>query len=511
MKPLLLYRDRNFHLEEGLPPHHHELVKDLALDLLFDAMAGGDQFLRDVASKAVLSGLTDPTDIAYRQQVLHDCLAHPGVIATLYAIAVEAIERERKIYHSFFQSPESVLHRSVEVMEVFVSLLKQLRSIADQQAHAFRSEGFVRFFRMLQAELSDDYFRAVEEHLENLRFRRGVTVSARLGKGNKGTDYVLRRPRKSEPWWRQWLSLGRESPYTLVIAERDINGIKALADLRGRAINETANVLAQSADHVLSFFTQLRTELGFYIGCLNLHTRLVEKGEPLCFPEPLSAGGPLLSARGLYNPCLSLTVNGRVVGNDLEADGKSLVMITGPNQGGKSTFLRSIGLAQLMMQCGMFVAADSFRASVCEGLFTHFRREEDPTMESGKLDEELRRMGHIADQVTPRSLVLFNESFSATNEREGAEIASGILRALLEAGIRVVFVTHSFELAHGWYERSSNSMLFLRAERAADGRRTFRLAEGEPLPTSYGEDLYRRIFGDFSVVGAASTPDGSAA
>ena len=64
-------------------------------------------------------------------------------------------------------------------------------------------------------------------------------------------------------------------------------------------------------------------------------------------------------------------------------------MITGANQGGKSTFLRSVGLAQLMMQCGMFVAAESLRASVGQRLFTHYKREEDAAMESGKLDEEL--------------------------------------------------------------------------------------------------------------------------
>ena len=54
----------------------------------------------------------------------------------------------------------------------------------------------------------------------------------------------------------------------------------------------------------------------------------------------------------------------------MDADGKSLVIITGANSGGKSTFLRSAGLAQLMMQCGMFVAAGSFRASVCKRVFT---------------------------------------------------------------------------------------------------------------------------------------------
>lgn len=176
-------------------------------------------------------------------------------------------------------------------------------------------------------------------------------------------------------------------------------------------------------------------------------------------------------------------------------------MITGADQGGKSTFLRSVGLAQLMTQCGMFVGANSYRAAVCDGLFTHFKREEDVTMSGGKLDEELKRASEIADQVTPTSLLLFNESFAATNEREGAEIAQAIIRALLDLGAKVVFVTHSYELARSFHDRRMPNALFLRAERQPDGKRTFRQIEGEPLPTSYGADLYAQVFGGAPVAG----------
>lgn len=199
--------------------------------------------------------------------------------------------------------------------------------------------------------------------------------------------------------------------------------------------------------------------------------------------------------RELYDVCLALTMKQTVVGNSVNADNKDLLIITGANQGGKSTFLRSIGLAQLMMQCGMFVPAESFCANLCEGLFSHYKREEDKTMKSGKFEEELGRMSDIADLVRSNSLILFNESFAATNEREGSEIAGQIVRALLQKGVKVFFVTHQYEFAHGFYEKKLKNALFLRAERQTDGERTFKLSEGEPLQTSYGEDLYRTIFG----------------
>jgi DNA mismatch repair ATPase MutS len=210
----------------------------------------------------------------------------------------------------------------------------------------------------------------------------------------------------------------------------------------------------------------------------------------------VAAGERKHSFKGLYDVCLALSVKQRIVGNDVKADNKDLVIITGANQGGKSTFLRSIGLGQMMMQCGMFVAAESFCSNVCDGLFTHYKREEDATMKSGKFDEELSRMSDIADNMTSNSMVLFNESFAATNEREGSEIGRQIVCALLEKGIKIFFVTHLYAFAHGFVVERMERVLFLRAERQADGQRTFKLVEGEPLQTSFGGDLYNMIFGD---------------
>jgi DNA mismatch repair ATPase MutS len=202
-----------------------------------------------------------------------------------------------------------------------------------------------------------------------------------------------------------------------------------------------------------------------------------------------------VNVTGLGQKGSAMTQIARFEGEDVDADGKQLVVITGANQGGKSTFLRSVGLAQLMMQAGMFVGAEAFSANTCAGVFTHFKREEDPTMTRGKLEEELQRMSEIADSIRPTSLLLCNESFASTNEREGSEIGRQVVGAMTEAGVKVFYGTHLFDLAHGFYRQELETGLFLRAERLPDGRRTFRLLDGEPLPTSYGPESYRRIFG----------------
>jgi len=117
-------------------------------------------------------------------------------------------------------------------------------------------------------------------------------------------------------------------------------------------------------------------------------------------------------------------------------------------------------------------------------------------MEGGKLDEELGRMSQLVDRLAPHAIVLCNESFASTNEREGSEIARQIVRAMLARRIKVLYVTHMYDLAHNLHAQELDTALFLRAQRESDGRRTYKLLEAEPLPTSYGEDSYRRIFGD---------------
>jgi len=496
MKAFLMFKDQDFDLRRKLPLNEQALTQDLELNTLFNAMALGDKFLFDVAKWAVLCGLNnDLNTILYRQDILKDCLKNPSIVRDIYDIAVGAIEGEKKSYWSFFSKyPGAILSRSIEVLQMSVGVLKRLRNVADEHADKFDSKGFRAFFAMLKRELGDEYFGCVENHLKELKFRDGVLMSAELGKGNKGTNYVLRQSQEKKQSWMERIFAKKPPVYTYNIHPRDESGFRALSELRERGINLVANALAQSTDHILSFFNLLRTELAFYVGCLNLHGQLAQMGEPISFPLPTASSERRQSFNELYDICLALTMKQKIVGNDVNADNKDLVIVTGANQGGKSTFLRSIGLAQLMVQCGMFVPAESFCSNICDGLFTHYKREEDATMKSGKLDEELSRMSDIVDHITSNPMLLFNESFAATNEREGSEIARQITCALLEKGMKIVFVTHLYEFAHGFVDKRMENAIFLRAERQADGGRTFKLVEGEPLQTSYGEDLYRALW-----------------
>jgi hypothetical protein len=500
VKVHLLFADGDFDFGARPVPSEESLVRDLELDRIFSAMASGDPYVDKVVRDVVPHGLSSPAAIRYRQDVVRDFIMNPDLASELYGVCVRSVE-ERKgnwgIWGRSSTNPTSILSGSARELEMFVGMLKELRSIAESYAAKVHSEGLRGFIASVEENLTDEYFATIEDHLQCLRFREGVLMSAVLGPDLSGREFVLRRPTSTKATWRQKLGIGPKSGYSFTVPPRDEAAAQALENLRARGVNQVANAVARSSDHVQSYFTLLQTELAFYLGCLNLRAALSDKGVALCFPDPSPTRPLELHASALRDPSLALQSKDPVFGNDLSADGKPLIIVTGANSGGKSTFLRSIGLAQLFMQCGCFVAAESFGASLRHGVFTHFIREEDASMTRGRLDDELARMSHIIDGIGAGGLLLCNESFASTNEREGSEIGRQVVRALLDSAVRVVYVTHQFDFADSFYRSPTRSAaLFLAAERDEYGARNFKIAEHDPEPTSYGADIYAKVFAE---------------
>jgi hypothetical protein len=491
IKTHLMFRNKDFIPGEvSLCRGKEYLSADLGTDRILAAMACGDDCIRASCTAALFSPLQTEGEIRYRQDILKDSFMCPEIMKTLYMLSQEALDEARKSWYwldSRFLS--GTFSSAVGLLNLHVKKLMLVRSAADRFKSKVKSEGLQAFFTSLQENLDDSYFRELNDCLDELANRDGILIGASAGSNLQGTSYVyLRKNRKS--FRRRW---ALAPSYTL--PERDERGAADLSNRTDRALNEPVNALAQSAENLKLFFTTLRDESAFYIGCRNLAGGLTGTGMKITIPETARNGTSACTVHGMYDAGLVLARRSAAVPNDFAVSGKKLCIITGANQGGKSTFLRSIGQAQLMAQCGMFIAASDAVIPVRTGIFTHFTREEDSALDSGKLDEELARMNEIVPHLQEGSLVLFNESFAATNEREGSEISRQIVRALTEHDISVVFVTHQYDFASSLYNMKSDEMIFLRAQREPDGSRTFKIIEGEPQHTSYGTDIYNSIFG----------------
>jgi hypothetical protein len=492
LKPHLLFSDRDFNRQGELPDSAGDLIQDLGLETIWRAMSEGDRFLWDVARRVTLESLKTTEEVGYRQEVGRDFLARPEALERLYQVAVDAVESERRIWGLSGRHPAGALHHGVEVLSVLMPAARRLRELSEAMRASWRSRGLTEFAGSLGRDLDDEYLDRVDSLLSALRLESGALFGADLGTGGGGIAYLLLRPSARRMPLGERLGVRERSQHSFTVDPRDESGLRALGDLTDRGLAGVAVSVSQAADHVLAFFRSLRFELGFYLGCLNLHRALAAQQLPVCWPRLAPADEPRWSALGLYDLTLPLRDGTRPVGNDLKADGCPLLVITGANSGGKSTFLRSLTLAQLLAQAGVFVGAQGFESSLATSIHTHFVRPEDDSMSRGRLADELERMSRTVDQVGAGALLVMNESFSSTNELEGSEIARQVITALLESEVRVAIVTHFFELAGALLASPPRPAVFLRAERLPDGRRTYRLLPGEPLATAFGSDLLGR-------------------
>ncbi|MBM2613969.1 hypothetical protein JIG36_00170 [Actinoplanes sp. LDG1-06] len=472
-------------------PQAESVAADLGLAAVIEAMAGGDPVIAETARVVLLAMPPSAEHIAYRQQVLTDCVREPGLARELYDLAGRAVEvHENASRAVFFATPETLLNQSIGTLTAFLQLLRELRALAERYRTRVSSAGFQQFFTMVETQFGEEYVSSAAAWLGGLGPGGTLLVSARLGAGHQSEALVMRRPHRSARslFRRAGRASGPSATYKIPYGDEAAH--RALSSLQDMSLAGLADAVHRSAQHVLAFFTALRTETAFHLGSLNLRQALQERGAPVGLPDVRDAESRVLHARGLYDPGLQLRLDEPVVANDLDADGKSLIMVTGANRGGKSTFLRSLGLAQLMADAGTFVGATAFTTSARSGVFTHFTRDEDDSRTSGKFDEELRRISQVADGISPYGLLLCNESFQSTNEREGSGIARRIVDAMTDAGVTVVFVTHLHELAQGCYEDALPAR-FLRADRD----RSFRLHEAAPEASSHGADLWSRRHG----------------
>jgi DNA mismatch repair ATPase MutS len=491
----LLFMDGKYQPPGDIPWNSVDLEKDLDLEIIFSAMAGKDSYVFDVCRKTILKSLNDYETIIYRQNVLKDAIDNQILVREMYSTIVNAvIEAKKQFFWINRSDPEFALHESISVLKIYLAALEKIREMGRAALPSLHSEGFRQLFSMIIREFNQEYIGIVSGHLESLSFPKGIYVRGGLGMGNSLTGYTLVVPDIRPDRIMERIAHIREPRYTYVLPDRDESGGKALADMRTRSIRETAEIVSESAENVLAFIDKLKEEIAFYLGCLNLWNELRSTGAQISFPVPENDAKSGTSYEGIYDVALSLRVHKTPVGNSLRAESDSIIFITGANKGGKSTLLRAIGQAQLMMQCGMFVAAESFSTYIASSICTHFKREEDSGMAIGKFDEEMNRMSAIVDHIAVGSRLFFNESFSSTNVREGSEVAMQVINALLAKGMKIIFVTHFNELAEA-YIGSAQRPTFLRAERLEDGTRTFKVLRADPIPTSFGYDIFLRIFG----------------
>lgn len=501
MEPYLLYRDSSTDGKRSYA-FPRDVVKDLNLDIIFKTMAKSDDLIYEKSRRIVLIPLTTPEEILYRQDVIRDLRRHDGILEDLYQCAVRQSKSLKDLKAALKSNRAKSSNKKSEMFERLNYLISgqddliKIRELLLQRQDYWQSEGV----RNLLNRLKEMPLERIKERLREANSlitgcEAGYTFQ--FGGGMKMEKAVLNFLRpiadvKKNNLENFYLTFLKRNAILLgldVTLQEDIN------HLTEETLDQILTIFQLYMQKMMTFYEHYCEEISFYMGVVQFLKRMEELYITMKMPEPKPMGSKDTSFEQLFELSMAIYSQKKPVGNSVTLENNRMTLITGANQGGKSTFLRSYGISQVLMQCGMPVPASRFSAPIYAQVFTHFTRSEDEQLSNGRLSEELQRMSNMVNKTVPNSLFLLNESFASTTEKEGSKIAEGIINAFYEKNITTMMVTHLYMLAKKKYDEAREGSHFLVAERTESGTRTFKMLPGEPTYTSFGTDLFKVLEG----------------
>jgi DNA mismatch repair protein MutS2 len=296
-----------------------------------------------------------------------------------------------------------------------------------------------------------------------------VQVNVRIGREGdvRGMDVVritenAENPCHVSPWRRFWgrLSLG-------------------FRGYRLRKEEVFARLVHDTFDGVMEVFAaalQLLGDLELYRLGISLAAFARERGLAVCLPE---FGGSARSLDGLFNPFLLLEERAPRPCDLTTGGGGAIVIITGPNSGGKTRLLQALGISQALGQAGLFVPAQSARLPWQDGLFASLAVVPEADQREGRLGTELLRIRRMFEQLEVGSLVLVDELCSGTNPAEAEELFRMVLELLSGLSAQAFVTTHFLEFAARLEQsRPLPGLEFICVGLDADKRPTYRFERG---------------------------------
>lgn len=476
-KVSLLYKDANKKLQ--LVVKSPEFIKDMQFDGILQVMTSKtDNINSENVIVSVLAELcNDINDITYRYDILQDFIRQPQFLSDLKSAFAEIgrIERDRQLSNRRRAevSAEYKINSGINMLLGYCKVCKKVGEVLKVSENGILSEGLINLSEAVFSYIGNEKFNKLEELLISLKmcakgyirlkldasltnsFKFKEALVLDIESNGFGKDESIKT--HSSIGIKQLIGLKRKREFNYVIKEFDYILKENVDEIKDKILANIANILEVMTFNISSFLRNLSQEILFYEGAAKLVQTMNSLGLTTTRAEMTRVEERTIDIQGIYDLSFALYLSEKGCSNSLRnivtndvciTEGKRIQIITGPNQGGKTTYIRAMGILQVLAQAGIPVPAAKAVISPIDQLFTHFPVDEKPESNEGRLGEELQRMHNILENATEYSLVLMNEAFASTNSKEGSIIAHDILLALAVIGTRCSFVTHLYELAN---------------------------------------------------------------
>ncbi len=443
---------------------------------------GGQKYVPERAHLLRLLSLPprDPQVIRFRQRILAELVEHPARAQELGRLAAKIRLLVLKL-----EAPDR--GKRYDAIGRRVDILRSVRELLDELGSAFQgsSSGLARVREFAAEQRRIPAYQTLVNLLDHENDRATIELRVKVGYDGELRSFQIVRAGENQenPFYRT--RFGRfMTKLTLWIQGYGFRE----AELIGRLTNAAFDGVQ---DCVLFLF-QLLVDMEFYLASLSLKQLAANNGLEMCLPELHNEVDARTELEALFNPFLLLEERPPKTCNLSAAEG-ALVVITGPNSGGKTRLLQALALAQLLGQSGSFVPARRALLKARSGLFVSLSHEASSDQREGRLGTELLRIRRMFEQLSVGSLVILDELCSGTNPSEGEDIFELVVSLLAELEPQAFITTHFLQFASRLEsERPVARLEFLQVELDAQENPTYGFVPGVAT-TSLAERTAERL------------------
>ncbi len=428
---------------------------DLNLDQVADTLIKDKAFYK--FERHFYRPLKSVDEISYRQDVFRD-LETPELRTALNLFS-ERIQRMRRNLESL-ERIYSTWHRKGWFLKAAKDYRDAVRTLADDmQGCILNSRALRGFNSFLQSYVAGESFGHFSAEIDGLTHDMGevqykitikdltVKVQKYDGEPDYGADIDATFRRFSQGEVKSYL---KKYPESAGVDHVQAGILECVAKLFPELFRRLLTFYSTHESFIDETIDVFEREVQFYLSWLDYIEPLRKAGLALCLPA-ISMDNKAISARGIFDIALAKKVvlsAHPIVKNDFSISGSErILVVTGPNQGGKTTFARVFGQLHHLASIGCLVPAEEAKLFLFDMIYSHFEREESMKSHRGKLHEELVAIHRSLEVATSRSILILNEVFTSTTLKDSIFLSRKVMERIAALDAISVCVTFLDELA----------------------------------------------------------------